>query len=199
MALQRGRRHLIEPRDLGDDLHLAVALDRGAIMRRLRAIHHHAGERQSAPPDRLDRQQRVIDGAERRARDEDDRQFEFVGEVDDEGRVGERHHQAAGALDHQRPVAGGRDELLHVDGDAGPARRLMRGDRLGQHISLGQDALGRGLGQPAHDRGIRLRMIAGLHRLPVARAEPRHEPGGNDRLADIGVGPGDEKALHLVL
>jgi hypothetical protein len=53
---QRRSRHLIEPRDLGDDRHLAVALDRGAIMRRLRAIHHHAGERQSAPPDGFDRQ-----------------------------------------------------------------------------------------------------------------------------------------------
>jgi hypothetical protein len=141
----------------------------------------------------------VIDRAERRPRDEHDRQFEFVGEVDDEGRIGQRHHQAAGAFDHQRPVAGRRDELLHVDGESGPARRLMRGNRLGQNIGLGQDALGRNLGQPAHDLGIRFRMIARLHRLPVARPESRHEPGRDDRFADIRVGPRDEKALHLVL
>ena len=43
---ERRRRHLIEPGNLGDDFHLAVALDRGAIMRRLGPVHHHAGERE---------------------------------------------------------------------------------------------------------------------------------------------------------
>ena len=95
-----------------------------------------------------------------------------------------------------RSLAGG-IELLHVDGDAGPPRRLMRGDRLGQHIGLGQDAVGRDLGQPAHDRGIGLRI--GYRPAPASSSRRRAAPtsqADNDRLADIGVGAGDEKALH---
>ena len=93
---------------------------------------------------------------------------------------------------------GGGDELRHVDGDAGAPRRLMRGDRLGQDIGLGQDAVRRHAGKPPHDGGVGLRLGAGLHRLPIAGVEPRQQPGRDDGLADIGVGPGDEKALHDV-
>ena len=53
-------------------------------------------------------------------------------------------------------------------------------------------------GEAAHDGRVGLRLVPGLDRLPVARAEPRHEPGRDDRLADIGVGPGDEETLHTV-
>ena len=51
-----------------------------------------------------------------------------------------RHHEPARALDHQQPVVGWRTELLHVDGDAGPPRRLVRRHGFGQKIGLGQDA-----------------------------------------------------------
>ena len=35
---------LVEPGNFGNDFHLAVTLDRRAVMRRLRSIDHHAGE-----------------------------------------------------------------------------------------------------------------------------------------------------------
>ena len=55
-------------------------------------------------------------------------------------------------LDHQRPFAG-RDELLHVDGDAFRCAASC-GATGWEHIGLGQDALGRDLGQPAHGFGF---------------------------------------------
>ena len=98
---QRGPVDRVEPGNFGNDFHLAVTLDRRAVMRRLRSVDHHAGERKSAPADRLERQQRVIDGAERRAGDENDRQMQLGGQVDDVGRVGQRHQSPTCALDHQ--------------------------------------------------------------------------------------------------
>ena len=78
MALSVARLTGIEPGNLGDDFDLAVALDRGAIMRRLRSVDDDAGKRQPAPPDGFERQQRVVDGAERRAGHEDNGQIELA-------------------------------------------------------------------------------------------------------------------------
>ena len=116
--------------------------------------------------------------------------------VDDVVGVGQGHEQAAGAFHDQQPVRRRCLQLSHVDGDAGAPRRLMRRDRLGQYIGLGQDAIGGDSGKPAHGNGVGLRLRPCLHRLPIESVEMGEEPGGDDGLADIGVGACDEKALQ---
>ena len=66
---------------------------------------------------RLDRQQRVADRAEARARGDDERQRELGGEVAHEVAAGERDEQAADALDHERVgVRGGAVGARHEVG-----------------------------------------------------------------------------------
>ncbi len=166
-------------------------------MRRLRPVDDHAGKRQAAAAQGFDRQERVIDGAERRAGDEDHREMQLGREVDDIGRVGEGHEHAARAFDHQQAVRRRRLELRHVDGDACAPRRLVRRHRLGQHIGLGQDAVRGDFGEPAHGRGVGLWLGPGLHRLPIdAASRWVSSQAETTRLADIGIGACDEKALQ---
>ncbi len=62
-----------------------------------------------------------------------------------------------------------------------------------QAIGFGQD--GRlAAGEPGNRFAIALPRKPGLHRLPVTRAEMRGETGGEDGLADISIGAGDDEA-----
>ena len=108
----------------------------------------------------------------------------------------ERHEQAAGAFHDQQPVRLRRLQLRHVDGDARAPRRLVRRHRLRQHIGLGQDTAGRDIGEPAHGHGVCLGLGPSLYRLPIIGIEMGHQPGRDQRLADIGIGTCDEKALQ---
>jgi hypothetical protein len=85
-----------------------------------------------------------------------------------------------------------------VDRHAVDLGRAMRRAGRGQPIGLGQDVHGRQPAQPRDGRRRRCLHPARLDRLPVsqpARPAPG-ERGGEHRLADIGVGAGDDEGAR---
>ena len=160
-------------------------------------------------PRRLDRQQRVVDRAEPGRGGDRQRQPEVDREVADQVAGGERHEQAADALADQGVGArGGRAaaarSALRVDLLAGQRRRQVRGG--GGPVAVGGDllvALRRSRRRGAAARGRARRgssrpVTAGLKTATVAPAAARvaGDRRGDDGLADLGPGAGDEDALH---
>jgi hypothetical protein len=154
----------------------------------------------------------VVERAQRRARDDEERQIEACSEVGHVHRVGERHREAAGAFhDHAARVrlaegVVGAREGVQFDGALRAARGHERGQRLA--VDEGGDVLlhfgrgARGLGQQRRVARERVRRAAparfgGLHHadLLAALGKEARQPGGHDGLTDARVGAGDEEAL----
>ena len=72
----------------------------------------------------------------------------------------------------------------------------MRGHRLWQDIGFGQDASAEISASFRTVAESGLRLGPGLHRLPIIGIEMGHQPRRDQRLADIGIGACDEKALQ---
>ena len=97
----------------------------------------------------LDRQERVIDGAEPRACAQHHRGAPAGEDIDQERTPRERHQQSARALDHEEAVRGGQGKRVRVDFDAVDLGGEVRRGGRPQPPSLRQHAVG---GEPARRR-----------------------------------------------
>ncbi len=186
-------------RQLGQDAHPAEALDGGAVAGIGRAVEHDAGNRQSTRSQRGETEQRVVDRSERAARHQQNGQRQPGHEIDHEVAIVERHEYPAGALDDQRMRGLRQRDRIHRDRDTLEFCRGVRRQRRPQGIDRRVNMLGRQAGERNNSSGIVNRTVvgrAGLHRLPIAGPPCARKAGGGDRLADAGVGAGDEDADH---
>ena len=138
----------------------------------------------------------MIDGAQGAAGHQQNRKAQPLHQIQHGVLVVERHHDAAGPLDHQRcgPGQRGGMELLQLDAHPFQGRGRVGGERALQPVGLGCEV---GVGQsggPAHPRGIRALFQATLHRFPVDRAQSGGQDSADHGLADPGVGAGDKEA-----
>ena len=157
----------------------AVLFDRRGVVAVSIADHDHAGDAQLPPSQGIERQQRVIDGAERGPRRNDHRQIQRDHQVRHRlPVVVDGHEHAAGALHNPRAVVGlprdRFDERWNLD------RRVRS---IGPRDAATPDAAGgspierarqRGTGRAAPPRSCRRSAsMPGLDRLPVSkRARP---------------------------
>ena len=158
----------------------------------------------------VERGERVADGAEITADHQQQWDLQRRHPVEHRAFGVERHHDAADALDEQHAgfrgdrLAAERDQPLEVD-----AAAFARGGEIGRQRRAeapGRDALdfvGRDL---PPERGEQHRRVAGLHDRRIVAAHHRLErmhrlprlaqiadqPGGDEGLADVGAGRGDE-------
>ena len=79
------------------------------------ADEDHALHGNGAVPQRLEREQRVVDGAERRSCAEHKRNLPAGEDIGEEHRVGQRHQKPARPLDHQRSIRLRRQQQRGVD------------------------------------------------------------------------------------
>ena len=206
----------VEPGHAADG-HAAEALDQlgvrvGArIGLRRAAVQHDHGDLQSSCPSRLEREQRVVYRAEPRAGDEHERKPEPAGEVGDRPVLAHRHEQPAGAFDDEQVVAArelpdGLEDHVGYDGPAlelrGHERRQRRGEGVRAHVVR---CVAR-VGSRPQQHGVPRRIVsqgAALDRLRDADVvamggEQPCKTARDRRLADLGVGGGDEVAPHGV-
>ena len=137
----------------------------------------------------LDRQQGVVDRAERASR-----RTSTTGSPQRANRSicrqlpRQRHQQSAGAFDDDRTARwqAERRQTLDVDLDAVALGGEMRRSGCRQPVDLGQNALGRQAGQPLHDLGVRLAVEA--RPAPASSSSRRARAtsaGGEHGLADV--------------
>ena len=173
---------------------------------------HHARDAQAARNCGLDREARVVDRAERRARDDPERQREALREVGHRELFGRGHQQASRALHHEERAARAQARVGGVDraevhaaalGARGGERRGRQRETHRAHVVERVSFAGRA---PQRDRvGGTARADAGLDRLHRRHRDPAcaqrtHERAGDHGLADARVGAGHEHAaLHRLL
>ena len=151
------------------------------------AAHDHAQHRDASAAQRLQAEQRVVDGAQAAARGQHHGHAQPRDQVDHHVPVIDRHVQAAGAFHDQRRVGvrrhdGGGVQLgvFQRRGRPGRQRRL-------QYVGRQVQALGRQLRQPGHRVGVAgFFGHAGLHRLPVIGI-PGTRQDGRDQVLPMPV------------
>ncbi len=163
-----------------------------------------------ALPHDVERGEAVADGAEIAADGEQQRDLERRHPVEHRAGAFERHHDAADAFDEQHAVGGldggaaERDQRVEIEdavlalgGEIGRQRRAETpgrdgGDFVGGHRPAERAQQHRRVAG-LHHRGI----VAAHHRLErgdrlVGRAQSADQAGGDEGLADVGAGRGDE-------
>ena len=93
----------------------------------------------------------------------------------------------------------GSDKLSQIDLDAVEFRRPMRRQRPGQQIALENEALRSQTGHSGNHRRIGAVGGARLHRLPVNCVERQRQHRRDHRLADAGIGAGDDERGHFAV
>ena len=103
---KRLRRERIEMRQSPENGNLAERPD-DALVLGMRLSHERDAEQGDRPAAQcLDRQERVIDGAEARARAQDHRRAPGGDDLDQQRLPSKGHHEAARPLDDERPLRG---------------------------------------------------------------------------------------------
>ena len=194
-------------RDTGNGV---VEFDRIALA----FAHHNGRDSELALRQHVERGEGVADGAEIAADHQQHRNIERRHPVEHRALGVERHHDATDALDQQDAI-GGRDRGAaegdqFVEGDAAAFARCGEiGREWGAEAPGGdaRDLVGR---HRPPERGQQNRRVAGLGHRRVVAAHHRLErvdlgarfpqaadqPGGDEGLADIGSGRGDEISGH---
>jgi hypothetical protein len=109
-TLKRLRAKRVDCRHFADHPDASIPFDCRAIVRIRIADHHDTGNRNRPTAESLQRQERVIDGAEAAAGYKDGREAELRHEIHHQLPMVERYKDAASTLDYPRPLAGpGRD------------------------------------------------------------------------------------------
>ena len=144
------------------------------------------------------RKQRVIDGAERGTRDEQNRQPKMTHHAGHQLRAVDRNERAAGTLGDQilAPREARYRDPAQVNADSGTTRGEMRRHRWIEAVGLGRGPRRRQLRKPHHRIAVRSFARAGLNRLPVDRIECRAEQRRDHRLTNTGVRSSDEKSAR---
>ena len=176
-------------------LHAAHCGDDPLRFGHLVADEGDAEHRDGAAAQRFERQQRVVDRAERRAGAEDDRHAPARKDIGEHLSFRERHQQTAGALDDERCVGQPAASMLRASistpssrpRDA--ARRALSSRRLPAGCAPAAGRLSR-----ANDLAVRLLIEPRLHRFPVEAVERSRQRRRKYRLADAGIGAGDDEA-----
>ena len=146
----------------------------------------------------------MIDGAERGARGDDHREVQHDHQINHHLAAVERHEHTARAFNNPCVALEVPVDLLNerrdADGRPVQARGEMGGQRAGQPDSAREHLISAARTQRGHFACVIVLFDASLDRFPIAKGPVTpvavHERGADSRLADTGVGPGDEYAAH---
>ena len=177
----------------------------------MQAVPQPAGQGQTRRPDRLRRQQGMVDATQAQADHQDDRQAPAARQVAGLQVRRQGRAPAAGALHNHRVRPRGHGvkgsvQDLGVDRDARLGGRDMRRDRFREGVRVDPCVADPAARMGLDQRGVRVSQPPGRagaatgHRfhavdLQALALQPRHQPQGRPGLAHLGVGAG-HKQVH---
>src|SRR5690348_4788403 len=186
----------VEARDGADDGNRAEAFDGPLVVAIPIADHDHAFDGHFCTAQGSQREQSVVDGAERRPRGDQNRKSESPGEIQHEFGIVDGNENAAGAFGNEGPgEISGRLNAREVDADAARFCRQMRRDGWIEGITFRQGLRLRNFREPDDGLAIGALACARLDRLPVNGVKCSNQQRGKQRLADVGVRAGDKKGF----